>query len=655
MSLTWQNGSGGTINEAVGARYPGANASGGTTTSGRTYFAGFQQDAWNVYEDAGASITVISDSDFTGGKAYRFHWTHGSSPRSGQTGSRAEMVPNIGNISAGQTLWWAFEFKAQSGIPSADAILHQLKWQSVDNAPPLELEEGNGNGSFELRPSGGPGSENHSGGTVRRTSGGVNKIIIGYTISTSPSSALVTFIVDGTTILNSEPWSSNDPTSGGSGGTKYSNAGNDGYAKFGLYGPFASSGFDINHDMANMALYTTKSEAQAHWTNSGGGGGGGGGGTTAGESAAFTWSPSSPNTGDLVTFNGSASTGTSLTYSWDLDGATTLTGVSPTFTFQNVGTKSVTLTVTDNVGGTASVSHDIAVGSGSSNPAPVAAFTFSPSSPNTGDLVTFNASASTGTSLTYAWSLDDVTHLTGVSPTFTFQNPGTKAVTLTVTDSDNNTDDVEHDIVVGQGGSGTSSPIAKLPTGVTTSDLIFVHVGLSSPTATLTIPSGFTNLTTTPPTSGTDRSYLLVKRYNSGTDTADFTLTLTGTTGWTTASWYVRGADSTASDFGIANLGSQAVSSAATSFTPATITSTADDSRYYLLASAKSSSTTQSFSSTPPAGMVRMYGAKENPETNEITAFATTASDAGTDEAPTIHHPVSTQATLIYFFVRPAP
>lgn len=102
--------------------------------------------------------------------------------------------------------------------------------------------------------------------------------------------------------------------------------------------------------------------------------------------AAFTWSPTSPNTGQVVTFDASTSTagtGSTITqYAWDLDGTTALTGVSPTFTFSFTGVKHATLTVTQSDGQTSSVAHDITVG------ADVTAPDTTITSPTTGSTVT---------------------------------------------------------------------------------------------------------------------------------------------------------------------------------------------------------------------------------------------------------------------------
>ena len=84
--------------------------------------------------------------------------------------------------------------------------------------------------------------------------------------------------------------------------------------------------------------------------------------------AAFSYSPGDPVTGQSVSFDGSASScpDAPCTYSWADDppsgGSWPLgTGQEISFTFKVVGTKYVTLTATDSAGGTASVEHNVAV------------------------------------------------------------------------------------------------------------------------------------------------------------------------------------------------------------------------------------------------------------------------------------------------------
>src|SRR5206468_2949532 len=80
---------------------------------------------------------------------------------------------------------------------------------------------------------------------------------------------------------------------------------------------------------------------------------------------AFTYSPSNPVTGSPVSFDGSSSTcpASPCSYSWTDDGDSSLlgTGVQMSFTFRDVGTKHVRLTITDSQSRSASVEHDVTV------------------------------------------------------------------------------------------------------------------------------------------------------------------------------------------------------------------------------------------------------------------------------------------------------
>jgi len=84
-------------------------------------------------------------------------------------------------------------------------------------------------------------------------------------------------------------------------------------------------------------------------------------------SAAFSYAPSSPNVGEQVSFDGSASSdpdgGSIQSYSWDFDGDGTAdaSGQQPTHTYERAGTYQVELTVTDDEGQTASTTETVTV------------------------------------------------------------------------------------------------------------------------------------------------------------------------------------------------------------------------------------------------------------------------------------------------------
>ena len=200
---------------------------------------------------------------------------------------------------------------------------------------------------------------------------------------------------------------------------------------------------------------------------------------------SFTYSPSTPVTGQSVSFDGTATIcmATPCSYTWtdDADNSHLGTGVTMTFTFQQVGTKYVRLSVTDGGGQAGSVELDVVVGSPTSpmpsptstpslapspSPTPVSApiptvsFSYAPSNPVTGQPVSFDGASTIcmATPCSYSWTDDaDGSHLgTGVTMTFTFVDVGTKYVRLTVTDALGQTAGVEHNAVV-------SAPITPSP------------------------------------------------------------------------------------------------------------------------------------------------------------------------------------------------
>src|SRR5207247_10329550 len=140
--------------------------------------------------------------------------------------------------------------------------------------------------------------------------------------------------------------------------------------------------------------------------------------------------------GQLVTFTASSRDGTGpYSFSWIFGDGETSSVSSVTHTCSSAGTYTVTLSVGD--GGsprqTAISQKFITV----SNPPPAltASFSYSPSSPQAGQQVSFSASASGGTSsYSYSWNFGDGSTGTRSSVTHTYSSGGSYTVTLTVTD-----------------------------------------------------------------------------------------------------------------------------------------------------------------------------------------------------------------------------
>ena len=157
--------------------------------------------------------------------------------------------------------------------------------------------------------------------------------------------------------------------------------------------------------------------------------------------ASFTFAPPAPVHGSPVSFNAGASKdpdGSIIKYGWRFGDFTGATGATPSHTYAAPGRYSVTLTVTDKNGNSATTVQTIKV----ADEPPVASFTFSPASPVHGSAVSFDGSASKdpdGTISTYAWKFGDTTTGTGAKPSHTYTVAGHYTVTLTVTDSSGRT------------------------------------------------------------------------------------------------------------------------------------------------------------------------------------------------------------------------
>jgi len=195
--------------------------------------------------------------------------------------------------------------------------------------------------------------------------------------------------------------------------------------------------------------------------------------------ASFTISPTNPTVGQAVTFDGSASQN-AVSWSWDDAGSSTNpvplgtfplgSGPVMSFTFNGAGTKRPRLLVTNSSGVTHTSTQTLVVAAADSGPAPapVASFTWSPTTPQVGQIVTFDGSASTG-GVSYAW--DDAgslsspqpfgtfqlgsNNITGVTGNTSFSGSGTKVPRLRVTSSTGATDTVMQQMTVA---ASTSPP-----------------------------------------------------------------------------------------------------------------------------------------------------------------------------------------------------
>ena len=135
-----------------------------------------------------------------------------------------------------------------------------------------------------------------------------------------------------------------------------------------------------------------------------------------------------------VQFNGTSSTdsdGTVASYLWNFGDGATSTLAEPSHTFATADAQSVQLTVTDNEGGTGTVTKTVNT---VANQSPTGSF----SSVVTKQQVAFTSTVSDadGTVASYLWNFGDGGSSTLANPTHTFPAVATYSVSLTLTDND---------------------------------------------------------------------------------------------------------------------------------------------------------------------------------------------------------------------------
>jgi PKD repeat protein len=145
-------------------------------------------------------------------------------------------------------------------------------------------------------------------------------------------------------------------------------------------------------------------------------------------------------TGEEVNFDGSLSTaseGSSIVkFEWDFenDGIIDTEGKTTSHPYNQKGTQTCRLVVTDSIGVTSEDTCRVIV----LNRKPIAEFTFSPTDPTIQDEVniTDNSSDPDGTITSWFWDFGDGTNSTSKNPSHTFSQKGEWQITLTVTDND---------------------------------------------------------------------------------------------------------------------------------------------------------------------------------------------------------------------------
>ncbi len=165
--------------------------------------------------------------------------------------------------------------------------------------------------------------------------------------------------------------------------------------------------------------------------------------------AAFTYSPLSPPTQQTVQFTNESNDpdGSISSWQWSFGDGGSSTTQNPTHQYTDDGAYTVTLKVTDDVGATDSTSHSVTI----SNQAPIASFDYSPSEPETNEIVNFNASGSSdpdGSIEKYKWDFGDSSTGTGQKLAHSYSDNNAYTVTLTVTDDDGATNSTSKHVTV---------------------------------------------------------------------------------------------------------------------------------------------------------------------------------------------------------------
>src|SRR5947199_410218 len=218
-------------------------------------------------------------------------------------------------------------------------------------------------------------------------------------------------------------------------------------------------------------------------------------------SVDFTFAPSSPVVGQIVTFTATTVDGTApYTYSWNFGDGTTAAGSAATHAYASASTHTVQVTASDSAAHTATKSKSVVVTASAPPPpsgGPVAQFAFTPTSPQVDAIVTFDASASTSSNgvlqARWDWEEDgvwDTAWSATLSASHAFSATGPHSTRLEVRDAGGLSDFIARSvIVIGPQGGGTPGapnsfgflgPLEGNPLTIPALGLVFVLFGVAA-------------------------------------------------------------------------------------------------------------------------------------------------------------------------------
>jgi PKD repeat protein len=189
---------------------------------------------------------------------------------------------------------------------------------------------------------------------------------------------------------------------------------------------------------------------------------------------SFTVTPVSPEAGQVASFNASGTQDEggacmdACTYVWSLGNEAVKTGRIITHAFQTPGIHSVTLTVHDAAGGSASVQQNVTV-TAAARPT-VTTITATPSTPFAGQAASFTAGFTVApnhriVSFNWQWGDGQTTTTANASTTHVFDRNGIYVVTVTATDDLGQSASASTSVTVGGGATAafTFSPSNPQP------------------------------------------------------------------------------------------------------------------------------------------------------------------------------------------------
>lgn len=204
-----------------------------------------------------------------------------------------------------------------------------------------------------------------------------------------------------------------------------------------------------------------------------------------------TADPSGPYTGTqgvALAFDGSGSTdtdGSIVSYAWDFGDGSTGSGDAPSHTYQNTGTYTVSLTVTDDAGDSDTATTSATIGAGNQPPT---ADANGPYSGTTGSAVDFDGSGSSdadGSIVSYVWDFGDGSTGSGVTTSHTYNAQGTYNVNLTVTDNDGAVDSASTSVTVDPANRAPTADAGGPYSATAGENIVFDGTGSSDPDGTI--------------------------------------------------------------------------------------------------------------------------------------------------------------------------